>query len=290
MSELSRLDEALSLIALGFKVFPLHSPRTALDGRLVCTCGTPGCRDAAKHPIAKLAPNGLKNATIFEHIVRHWWTVAPSANIGMATGWATALDVDPRHGGDVSLQTLEAEHGPLPLTWRALTGGGGEHIFFRPPAGVEIRSSVGGQGGLAPGLDVRGSGGYVVAPFSRHISGRTYEWSVDHHPAEVPLASMPDWLATRLAETSRKGARPVSEWRRLVCETVAEGGRNTAVTRLTGHLLRRNIDAEMAHELVQAWNEARCSPPLELEEVTKIVASIARREHKRREARDGQRR
>jgi hypothetical protein len=285
----SRLDEALSLTALGFKVFPLHWVRSALDGRLVCTCGDPRCKTPGKHPLGALAPKGLTNATDREHIVRHWWGRAPLANIGMATGWATVLDVDPRHGGDASLQALEAEHGALPPTWRTLTGGGGEHIFFRPPEGQEIRNSA-GDSGLALGLDVRGVGGYVVAPSSLHESGRTYEWSVDHHPYEVPLAPMPDWLVARLAQPAHKAAQPATEWRRLVCDGVSEGGRNRAITRLTGHLLRRNIDAGVAHELMQAWNAARCEPPLEPEEVTKTVASIARKELRRREARDGQRR
>ncbi|WP_238180277.1 bifunctional DNA primase/polymerase, partial [Methylobacterium haplocladii] len=157
-----RLDAALYLIKRGAKVFPLHGIREGASGRLVCTCGNPTCEDAGKHPMAKLAPRGLTNATSNEGIVRHWFTTAPFANIGLATGPAVVLDVDPRHGGDASLDALEAEHGPLPETTRALTGGGGQHIFFRPPAGIEIRNSAGDKGGLAPGLDIRGAGGYVV--------------------------------------------------------------------------------------------------------------------------------
>lgn len=262
MSAPSRLDAALYLTARGGKVFPLHGMRPDASGRLVCTCGNPACDDAGKHPMAKFAPSGLKNATAHEHIVRHWFTAEPLANVGLVTGRTIALDVDPRHGGDVSLEALEAEHGPLPLTTRALTGGGGQHIFFKVPAGIEIRNSTGDSGGLAPGLDIRGSGGYVVAPPSLHMSGRTYAWSVDHHPDEVAPADMPAWLVQALQQPSTGTARDPSIWRQLVAEGVREGGRNTAVTRLTGHLLRRYVDAEVAHELVQSWNLARCRPPL----------------------------
>lgn len=192
MTDATRLDAALYLTRHGAKVFPLHGMREDSTGRLICTCGNAGCTDAGKHPMAKLAPRGLTNATQHEHIVRHWFTVAPFANIGLATGPSVVLDVDPRHGGDASLDALEAEHGPLPATTRALTGGGGQHIFFRPPAGVEIRNSAGDNGGLAPGLDVRGTGGYIVAPPSLHASGRSYAWSVDHHPDDVPPAPMPE--------------------------------------------------------------------------------------------------
>ncbi|MCJ2014979.1 bifunctional DNA primase/polymerase [Methylobacterium sp. J-076] len=280
------LDAALYLVRRGGRVFPLHGMRHDSAGRFLCTCGKPDCDDAGKHPLAKLAPSGLNNATSHEHIVRHWFTNAPFANVGLATGHTIVLDVDPRHGGDASLEALEAEHGLLPETTRALTGGGGQHIFFRPPEGVEIRNSTGDNGGLAPGLDIRGTGGYIVAPPSLHASGRQYAWSVDHHPDEVPPAPMPAWLVAALARPRNgRAGRDPSEWRRLVAMGVGEGNRNTAVSRLSGLLLRRWVDAEVTHELVQAWNIARCRPPLSPEEVTKIVGSIARKELQRREGR-----
>lgn len=284
MSDNPRLREALRLISYGLGVFPLQGMRQGSSGRLVCTCGSPKCEHPGKHPLARLAPKGLKNATTCAATVERWFTQVRLANIGLATGPVVVLDVDPRHGGDESLRLLEAEHGPLPLTCRVLTGGGGEHIFFLPPDGIEIRNSA---GLLAPGLDIRGVGGYVVAPSSLHASGRAYEWSVDHHPDETPLAPMPDWMVAALVRPQPGEARPASAWRQLISEGVTNGSRNDAVTRLTGHLLRRFVDPEMVHELVQAWNLARCAPPLQPEEVTKAVASIARKELKRREARDG---
>ncbi|MCJ2084316.1 bifunctional DNA primase/polymerase [Methylobacterium sp. J-090] len=287
----SRVDAALYFTERGGRVFPLHGMCADDGGRLVCTCGKADCRDAGKHPMAKLAPRGLTNATNHEHIIRHWFTVAPFANIGLATGRVVVLDVDPRHGGDESLQALEAEHGPLPHTCRALTGGGGEHILFRPPDGLEIRNSAGDHGGLAPGLDIRGTGGYIVAPPSLHASGRSYEWSVDHHPDEAPTAEMPPWMVQALVHPGgdAQRARNPSEWRQLVAQGVADGGRNVGVSRLAGHLLRRYVDPGVAHELVQAWNLARCLPPLSPEEVTKTVGSIARKELRRREAQHGSR-
>ena len=281
-----RLDAALYLASRGGRVFPLHGMRPDRTGRLVCTCGTRNCDDAGKHPMGQFVPHGLTDATDHERIIRSWFTAAPLANIGLATGRIVALDVDPRHGGDESLRALEAEHGPLPETMRALTGGGGEHIFFRPPEGVEIRNSAGDQGGLAPGLDIRGAGGYVVAAPSLHASGRHYAWSVDHHPDDVPPAPMPGWMARALTQPSTGAGRDPSEWRQLVAEGVADGGRNVAVTRLSGLLLRRYVDPAVTHELVQAWNATRCRPPLAPEEVTKAFASIARKELKRREARN----
>jgi Bifunctional DNA primase/polymerase, N-terminal len=104
------------------------------------------------------------------------------------------LDVDPRNGGDETLASLEHRHGVLPTTWRFLTGGRGQHIIFRHPGG-RIKSLA---GALGSGLDVKADGGLIVAPPSRHISGRRYAISVDHHPDDVPLAGMPQWLREQL--------------------------------------------------------------------------------------------
>jgi hypothetical protein len=52
---------------------------------------------------------------------------------------------------DQTLAALEREHGPLPPTWRFLTGGGGEHILFRHPGGLVPNSA----GKIGPGIDVR---------------------------------------------------------------------------------------------------------------------------------------
>lgn len=280
------LDAALYLISRRAKIFPLHSMRRDSSRRLVCTCGNPACENAGKHPMAKLAPRGVNNATMHEQTVRHWFTTAPFANVGLATGNTIVLDVDPRHGGDASLEALEAQHGPLPETTRSITGSGGQHIFFQAPPGARIKNSVGGNGGLAPGLDIKSLGGYVVAPPSLHASGRHYTWSVDHHPDEVGPAPMPGWLVYALARSEgHSPARDLSAWRKLVAEGVSEGCRNTAVSRLTGHLLRKYVDAEVAHDLMQVWNLARCRPPLKTEEVTKIVGSVARNELRRRRSR-----
>ena len=121
-----------------------------------------------------MTKNGLNDGTTNEEIIDSWWTKNPRANIGIRTGTESGiivLDIDPRHEGNVSLAQLEQKHGNLPVTGEVLTGGGGRHLFFKHPGGT-----AGSKAGLAPGLDVRGDGGYVVAPPSNHISGRCYQW------------------------------------------------------------------------------------------------------------------
>ena len=102
--------------------------------------------------------------------VRAWYRRWPDAGVAIVTGAVSGLlvvDVDARHGGERSLETLEGIHGPLPRTMEVVTGGGGRHIYFEHPGGV-----VPNMVGLARGIDLRGDGGIVVAPPSLHPSGR----------------------------------------------------------------------------------------------------------------------
>jgi hypothetical protein len=122
----------------------------------------------------------------------------------------------------------------------ASTPSGGGHLYFRPPPGVEIRNSA---GKLGPGLDVRGVGGYVVAPPSV-IDGKAYRWDITE-PAKV----LPEAWAETMTVAVRKapeGRLPIAEHTdrrtRRYCVVANErackdlcgkplGGRNEAILR-----------------------------------------------------------
>ena len=279
-------DHARMYLDLGFAVLPLHFPHRQ-NGHPVCSCTRTDCQSPAKHPFGRLVRNGLTDASKNPATVERWFTNS-STNIGIVTGAVSgifALDVDPRHDGDETLAALEKKHGPLTDTWRFLTGGGGEHILFRHPGGTVPNSA----GALGPGLDVRADGGYIVAPPSRHISGRPYAISVDHHPEDITLADAPEWLLARIVRSSRHrrsgGKTTRTDWRAHVGAIHDEGQRNSAVAKLSGHLLRNRIDPMAALDLVRCWNRFHCQPPLADEEVALTVRSIAAREVARRESR-----
>ncbi len=120
-----------------------------------------------------------------------WWDRWPEANVGVVTGWASALvvvDVDPRNGGDATLAALEASDGALPATVTCLTGGGGRHLYFAHPTNLVPSRPLGA------GLDLKAEGGVVVAPPSQHACGARYRWQPGHGPGEHELAALPDWL------------------------------------------------------------------------------------------------
>jgi hypothetical protein len=177
---------------------------------------------------------------------------------------------------EAELRKLEARYGWLPATVETITARG-RHVFFQYP-GQRVRNST---SRFARGIDVRGDGGYVLVPPSKHPSGRDYHWSVDSANA---FAEAPEWLLAKLTapEGSELATVPQPEWRALVCDGVDEGQRNDSLARLAGHLLRRRVDPLVTLEMLRLWNAARCRPPLEAAEITAIVDSIAARELKRR--------
>jgi hypothetical protein len=257
----------------GWPVFPVHSIR---DGS--CTCGRSSCDNMAKHPRTE---HGVKDASLSEPVIRAWWSRWPVANVAIATGAPSGLlvlDIDPRHDGDHSLYDFERQHGPLPETVENLTGGGGRHLLFAHP-GVHVPNRV----GLALGLDVRGDGGFIVAPPSLHATGKRYAWAIGCGPDDTPLAEAPGWLLKRLCRGQTDGAaRSTDEWVALVRDGADAGQRNDAVARLAGYLLRRRPAPRVVLELVRAWSESRCRPQLPHDEITKTVDSIARKEAARR--------
>lgn len=205
--------------------------------------------------------------------LRSWFTRWPDANIGIVTGRVSGLvvlDVDPGHGGEESVAKLEKSNTALPPTIRSRTGGGGCHVYFRHPGADETRNKV----GFAPGLDLRGDGGYVAAPPSLHPSGNRYVWEKGCSPEERALAEAPRWLLDLVKEPGPRRGHPVSSWRQLIKEGVDEGQRNNTIASLTGHLLWHGLDPDVIIDLLLCWNEIRCRPPLPEEEVVRTVESI----------------
>ena len=243
---------ALALAARGWPVFPVAGkvPRT---GR--------GCLDATT------------DATT----VRRWFErIWPDAGVAVATGRGlVVLDVDGDDGAD-SLHELERAYAPLPDTVRATTARGMHHYF------ATKRNVANSAGRLGEGLDVRGRGGYVVAPPSPHPSGGRYEWDIA--PGEADVAPAPAWL---LALTEHASAphkpTPASEWVAMLRDGIPDGRRNQALARLTGHLLARHVDRDVTAELVALIAEHRCKPPLPADEARRVFVSIAGRESAKRE-------
>ena len=142
--------------------------------------------------------NGLKGASCDPNTVNGWILAYPEANVAVLTGKSSrllVLDVDmgEERNGEQELRTLQQKHGELPQTVEARTPRGGRHLYFRMPP-VAIRSKA---GVLAPSIDVRANGGYVVAPPSVTGGG---SYSFVRQRDVVGVAACPEWLVGLLKD------------------------------------------------------------------------------------------
>lgn len=229
-----------------------------------CACGTDCGRTGGKHPIHLLVPQGVRNATTDEATVRAWWARYPDANVGVATGERSGvfvLDVDTSHNGYESLGGLEARNNPLPATLRAMTGSGGMHVYFRWP-GQTVRNTV---GLLGTGLDVRGDGGYVVAPPSRSLGGE-YRWDT-----QDPVTEAPQWMKTMVTGTVRTDVDPLEVGELM--NGIPEGQRDITLFRWACKLRAIGLPVEIAEELV-VGGARRCTPPFPEEQARAKVRRV----------------
>ena len=251
-----------------FQVIPLHYAMP--DG--TCTCGRSDCKHPGKHP--READWTNKGRPVHEAVAYFRDRYGFRNNVGVLTGPVSGIlviDVDPRSGGLETLASWEAEHGPRPKTLTVHTGRFGDvrgrHLYFRYPD-FEIGNKV---GSIGQGIDVRGKGGVVVAPGSCHSSGVRY--SCDN--PSTPVAELPAWLAEKLKAPAKKttpnqkgaGSQPSRSY------AVPEGGRNDFLFRRACRFLKAGVQQENLLERLAEENEDACAPPLDDDEVARIVES-----------------
>ena len=168
--------------------------------------------------------NGYKNASTDTAQIRAWWSEHVDAWVGIVVGEESGLcvlDVDLRSGGFESLKELQEANGPLPETLSVSTAGGGKHFYFRY-AEQAVRSTI------APGLEIKARGGYVVAPPSRNReTGKAYSWD---ETESRELAELPAWLAAFGRSPAKRSARV--GWG----GDIIEGARNQTLASLAGQL------------------------------------------------------
>ncbi|MBW7928228.1 MAG: bifunctional DNA primase/polymerase, partial [Fimbriimonadaceae bacterium] len=281
----SMLDWALAYARCGWAVFPVHTP----DVRGKCSCRNMDCDRVGKHP---RTPHGFKDATTNEDTIGAWWTACPDANIGIATGSTSGVDVldieNEQKGGVGTLADLEREHGTLPVTPRAISGSGGRHDYFATRSDAPMASRV----KFALGLDTRGAGGYIVAPPSRHESGGTYSWAPGLGPGDVALQPASNWLIKLVQEhaenakasksskgtkdknaaaTSTKPALDID----LVVKGVPAGGRDDQLFREACRLRERGLRRDEAEVMILGFAQ-RCDPPFPVDQALAKVKSAFR--------------
>jgi hypothetical protein len=259
------LQQALELARLGYRVLPV--------------------RPKSKQPAITEWP---RRATTDEAAVCGWFQNA-HLNLGVVCGDIFVLDFDDAElaaGWPDPARNAELRAAAIAVT---RTPRGGAHFWFASPDQVEVRGSV---GKIAPKLDVRGAGNFIMCPPSATTDGR-YRW--ERPPmllSEAPAA--PAWLIGMLAEQPRpapvaaavngvtvNGASVNGSANGHVAAAEAgglipEGRRKATLVSIAGLLRERGLSLDAIGAALRAENSARCRPPLPESELVDILKSASK--------------
>jgi len=243
---MSILNSALEYLDLNFSVIPIR----------------PG---PEKKPFIPWTEFQKRRAS--EEEVEGWFQKWPGANIAIITGSISGVFVVDGDG-EIGSRWIY-ENCPKTSVYAKTGRVGGCHCFYRIPPGVKIPNKVGWK----PKVDIRGEGGYVIAPPSIHHTGNTYSWIfreglngwsdlAEFNPAKMGGNLMLDLRNVKLPGENLKG--------------VEQGSRNATLASMVGKLLSDGSTPDFAWEFITAWN-ARNTPPLGEKEVKTTFRSILKK-------------
>jgi hypothetical protein len=247
------LDCALWYVSKGFSVIPLKT------------------KDK-KPAIEFWTPYQTQRATNEE--LEQWFGNDSKLNIGIVTGLISGIAV-------VDFDSPEAiefsRKNDFPTTPLVKTGKG-YHAYYRYKEGVrnfQKRDDL-------PGIDLRGDGGYVVAPPSIHESGKQYQWITGKGLDDIPLADLPEIVLAKRPEEKT----PLKE----LYKGVPDGSRNDSLARVIGSLVNDGLSFDECLKFAYQWNERNNPPEIDLKKIERTVKSIYEkhyREKKKTEVKEG---
>lgn len=273
---LSTLDAACLCAERGLHVIPVWR---ATAGVCPCARGA-ACISPGKHP----AVDSWQTCATTELTVLRDWFAADRYNLGVVCGASDVcvVDVDPRNGGAETFAALVAEHGALPSTVTADTGGGGQHYVFRRPLG-DLQSKLG------PGVDLlHGARQFLVEP-SIHASGNAYRWRPGHAPDETKIAVLPDaWIkrarrapaqrtwTTPAVSTDQRVRRASAYLAKLPGAIQGDGGSTATFNAVASMMFGFDLDASATLSLIASEYNPRCDPEWSERELKHKVESVAK--------------
>ena len=199
--------------------------------------------------------NGFKDAATDLEQIDAWFLNSDSL-IGVPTGARFfVVDVDPAGAGWYTANAQRLNCGCINNTRR------GWHLLYLTPAGVTIKNSA---GQIAPGIDVRGVGGYAIW------------WPGEGLPSTGTIDDIgppPAWLLQAL---TRPNGHDHAEHRADDHRAIPDGQRSTRLTSIGGRLRRDGLSVAEIEAALLAINHERCSPPLPDDKVRPIAKSLGR--------------
>ncbi len=241
------LDYSLNYLNRGWSIIPLNYK--------------------SKIPNAKLLPNGswqeyqYRRPKVEE---AHKWFSNGVHNIAIITGKISkivVIDLDDEKAIAWAKANLDTN------TLQVKTGRG-LHLYYLYPNNGSIKNTTKIFG---LNIDIRGDGGYCVAPPSVHESGITYMWINPN----ATIKSFPSILLEQQTSTTIVGVTPD------MLMGVEKGQRNNTLAKIAGLCFGKGFSYDETVEYCLRWNMFN-KPPLSEREVLKTVESIYKRELRKR--------
>ncbi len=202
--------------------------------------------------------------------IEQWWKEWPEANIGIVTGKISGIvvvDVD----NEAGREALDKYIPDSLLVPSSNTPRGGVHLYFKHPG-----SPVGNATGILPGVDVRGNGGYVIAPPGKGANGKAYSWIDGLSIFDIPPAEMPDEFLSKLSIHFKQikqvglflsnSLADLSNW-------FTEGHRDNTLFHIAIALLKGSMP-ESEVEVVLRQLALSCTPPYNPPQLKEIKIKI----------------
>lgn len=249
-------DAAIKYAKRGWSVFPVRKNKTPYTN------------------------NGFKDATTDTQVITNWWKKFPDANVAIATGSKSNglviidIDIDEDKGihGDESFQDWCNDEGLYIDSLTAVSGRGGKHLYFTST------EKYGCKIGALPGVDIKGEGGYIIAPPSIHENGNAYFFDGDEDEDEIVCLqedSDAEYFFNEMFKGSSGDNKPLE-----IPKEVNEGNRNDMLFKMASSLQAKGVEDDVILATLQGYNEKNCCPPLSDEELEGIVANVLRRYEK----------
>ncbi len=222
-----------------------------------------------------LTEHGRDNWSLDTNAIAQYWAVNPTANVGIVTGepskGVVVIDVDVhgnRANGLESLAEWEVSSGrKLPETVTFRTGSGGRHLLYRVKG--KPRNSTNGS----LGIDVRGDGGYIVAPPSIHPNGDSYTELVSLDDMDIAQADDAVYEFLDYVRSPERPSSGQSQYSRFeLPEVIGEGGRNDTLYKYACSMRTRGYEQGAIRQGLEEAN-SRCNPPMTSRELDRIAES-----------------
>lgn len=254
---MDKLQSALKYARLGYSVLPMNG----------------------KHPLIKFADR----PALTTDQIKKCWSKYPKANIALRTTNFFVVDIDTKkaHGKDGMKSIKQLPSGVILPTRTQKTASGGYQMFYMKPPGSHLTQAI----GLLPGVDIKAHpNNYVLVPPSTTEKGE-YRWlnatAAIKQPSQTLLKMIYNHHSAVREPHQASYQAKKKWWTGEVLDNIVtgapEGRRNDYLTRLCGQMIRAGAENETVWILLNYANQFN-QPPLDDEEVGKIVASVLKEE------------